>query len=1150
MDIYLVTEPRSKKGVLHGLPNFQNGFNQFFDVSEKPRAAILLRREINSILLNDFTGKDIVSILLPGSKQIIVSIYADGTFEDFDQKLYEVIEYSEKHKISLIISGDMNAHSSLWCSSSTDRRGHILEQIICKFNLKILNNGDSDTFIGARGKSKIDVTLINNYVLNAHDWEVDNEYSGSDHRYIHFSSSSSFFTNNFYRNFKKANWDIFQASLPNGGCEIGPSIPEIDQAACWIENEINKALLLACPPKKALKRPPCPWWNDEIENCRKKIRRLTNHDRFRSRNRSKNKHADEIKELRKEYRNLICKAKNESWKKFCSDLSSAKDISKMAKARQNLVNPKLGLLKNVIKNNNSTSSVVEDNLNALLNCHCPDFLEEIPINPPSDTYEVPPLNSIINEFTVREAILSFSKYKKPGPDGIPAVALQNLNDYFFKVITELMIMSLNTGYTPETWRRSSIIFIPKLGKPDYSDPKAFRPITLSNVILKAMERVLLWSINNDINPLPNQHGFTRGRSTESAISALVNQIEKNLNRKSHGIVVYFDVQAAYDSLSFNTIEQSMLRRGISPIIVKWYGFYLRARTVNCTLNGVSKNIVPSKGTPQGGILSTLAFILSFQDAIDIANEKPTVGFGFADDLAAGVFGPDIPTLINLLQKTINKLKAWADEKEIVFSPSKTKAMLFTRSRKYKLKPIYLGDSEIDYVSTFKYLGVTIDNKLTWNTHIDNVISKAKRVMMACINLLGKDWGLTPARAKWAWETLARPIVSYGSLVWSSAVEKSTIQLKLYKLQRLACLLITKCFKTSPTKGIEAILGLLPLHLFIREASLSARFRTKNLINDRWVGKGHINYLDKQLKSIIKADIEDRIYYTSPNYNVKLNSNPSKKYDYHCFTDGSRELDSGCGWAITKNDYIIEEGNLFLYDATVYQSELKAIEMTLNEIESNKKFSRNDSFLIHSDSLSALMSLKGRKWVSKTTAQIRDKLNTLPNVELTWVKGHNETTGNELADMLAKSGNKTTNINKIHCPIPYTNHKKLIRTKMMSEWQKSWENEPTCEHTKEFVKEVGQFKDLLQYDRNNLSNVVNFMTGHIALKKHLNNIGKVSDDKCRGCMGFPETPSHLMVCERFQTPELFLETDPMKKINILLNNRIVKNLIEIDFINKK
>ena len=93
-----------------------------------------------------------------------------------------------------------------------------------------------------------------------------------------------------------------------------------------------------------------------------------------------------------------------------------------------------------------------------------------------------------------------------------------------------------SGYTPQIWRQSKVIFIPKPGKDDYAQAKSFRPISLTPFLFKTLERLCYWQIQKTAlrsKPInARQHTFQTGKSTETAISQTVNIIEKGLRKKT------------------------------------------------------------------------------------------------------------------------------------------------------------------------------------------------------------------------------------------------------------------------------------------------------------------------------------------------------------------------------------------------------------------------------------------------------------------------------------------------------------------------------------------------------------------------------------------------------------------------------------------
>ena len=97
----------------------------------------------------------------------------------------------------------------------------------------------------------------------------------------------------------------------------------------------------------------------------------------------------------------------------------------------------------------------------------------------------------------------------------------------------------------------NVVFLPKEGKDDYSLAKAYRPITLSNFLLKGLERIVQWYIleRNITRPLYAQHAYTVGRSTETALSDAVDIIESGIYRKKQVLAVSLDCSGAFDRMS-------------------------------------------------------------------------------------------------------------------------------------------------------------------------------------------------------------------------------------------------------------------------------------------------------------------------------------------------------------------------------------------------------------------------------------------------------------------------------------------------------------------------------------------------------------------------------------------------------------------------
>ena len=132
--------------------------------------------------------------------------------------------------------------------------------------------------------------------------------------------------------------------------------------------------------------------------------------------------------------------------------------------------------------------------------------------------------------------MGFKDKKTPGPDDMKPIIFKHFPDNIIDYLQTIYKAVIKLHFTPTIWKDSKVIFIPKPGKSDYSLPLSFRPISLSNYLLKVLEKLQTWHADEMLLKDPihkRQHGFQKGKCTETAISHTVNTIEKFIHNKQH-----------------------------------------------------------------------------------------------------------------------------------------------------------------------------------------------------------------------------------------------------------------------------------------------------------------------------------------------------------------------------------------------------------------------------------------------------------------------------------------------------------------------------------------------------------------------------------------------------------------------------------------
>jgi len=266
-----------------------------------------------------------------------------------------------------------------------------------------------------------------------------------------------------------------------------------------------------------------------------------------------------------------------------------------------------------------------------------------------------------------------------------------------------------------------------------------------------------------------------------------------------------------------------------------------------------------------------------------------------------------------MQTAVNKALAWGAAKGLEFSPSKTVAVIFTRKRKFTPpRAIEIGGIQIPYTNTVKYLGVTLDSKLSWSPHITQKIRSAKAATLKVSNAMGKIWGMPPHHMKWAYTGIIRPALTYGSLVWSKVCELEWVKKALNRLNRLALLTLGHFRRSTPTAGLEVICDLMPLDLHIKSVSALAEWRTRGtrIIRERYLRTeskflaGHRQYIKSNM-DMIAVDLNDGDAIAPEQhwgrrfiYDASTWDGQPKQADITIFTDGSfYQGRAGCGFGV-------------------------------------------------------------------------------------------------------------------------------------------------------------------------------------------------------------------------------------------------------------
>ena len=739
-------------------------------------------------------------------------------------------------------------------------------------------------------------------------------------------------------------------------------------------------------------------------------------------------------------------------------------------------------------------------------------------------------NDWISPALVRASMRLFKPNKAAGPDELKPIVFKYLPDNAINTLTIIYKACIALAHTPQRWRETKVIFLPKPGKDTYDVPKSYRPISLSNFLLKVLERLVVWRMDVDLREAPihhKQHGFTKGKCTESAISDTADYIEQQIFEDRLCLGVFLDISSAFDSISIDHIKQTLLDHNGDRELVEWYHSYLGRRYLSVELHGDSVQLTTATGFPQGGVCSARFWLIAFDEAIRIINSEGIVGNGYADDCSALIGGTHSHNMIEKMQTMLDKLVRWGRSCNLRFNPQKTVAVMFTRSTRSFQRMVRMDGQLIPYSDTVVYLGVTLDKELKWQTHILSKIKKAKSLLMKMASITYSYWGPRPKLMRWMYTGIVRPMISYAAMVWAHQTETSSIVDALGTLNRAAINTMVKIPRSTPNKGLEVILDILPLHIHIKKEGLATYTRLFQTSPLQWEGimtnltnsVSHLRYWDYMSRDAGLQDFHTEldtchVLRPTPRYVLDMSSfvdmeNCQERVECNVYTDGSKlQGKVGAGVLIIRDDIPVVEDKFRLPDAsTVYQAELTAIREAAALLGAMEGLTRVKFFV---DSQAALRTLQSDFITSKLALQTITTLNTIPatSVVLVWTKAHIGNEGNERADTLAKEGTRLPN--PLAIPAPSAHIKMSIKHYFLHIWEREWKSCPEARQTKIYHPSIDKQKSnqLIQWARLKLGRYIRAVTGHCNLLYHLHTMDPSISPICRFCLQTNEEFHHL------------------------------------------
>ena len=313
--------------------------------------------------------------------------------------------------------------------------------------------------------------------------------------------------------------------------------------------------------------------------------------------------------------------------------------------------------------------------------------------------------------------------KSPGPEKLHPYALKATAAEISPMLTHVFQQSLRCGRLPTQWKHAYVT--PFYKKGDKTDPKNYRPISLTSVICKTMEHIIVSQLMNYLESnnilTENQFGFREHHSCESQLLVTVNDIAKAINNKLQVDLAVLDFSKAFDKVAHAPLLHKLEYYGVRGTMLEWFGSFLHSRTQQVVVEGhYSTPCDITSGVPQGSVLGPALFLIYINDITTNIHSELRL---FADNIL--IYRPILSSSDQTsLQEDLTTLTKWANEWQMDFNVSKCNILQVNTHHTAK----NLNGVPLKLVENIKYLGIYLNNKLSWHDHIDYICNKANRLL--------------------------------------------------------------------------------------------------------------------------------------------------------------------------------------------------------------------------------------------------------------------------------------------------------------------------------------------------------------------------------------------------------------------------------------
>ena len=482
-----------------------------------------------------------------------------------------------------------------------------------------------------------------------------------------------------------------------------------------------------------------PWFTTELKNLERKIKLQAR----KLKNKYDETKYNQYRDLKRQYKSKERQARSA----YVKNRLSGATPKETWRVINDLLCRKSGpsTIDKLITEDNVTLTKKSDVIERLNNFYCDigeKLSKELPqaTDDPADLVLATKSSFCVNELTYDDILAGMRRMSNKtshSHDLLPNLLLKKICLSIIEPLHYFINKMLMEGSIPTSLKTSHTIFLKK--KPNAIRDTDFRPICLVPAILKLADKIFTFRLDQYMRQeslwAPEQHGYQKAKSTETALFETIIPMQLNINKGQYVTMLCFDCRKAFDCLNEHILANKVTKYGIKGNEAAFLKSYMTNRCQIGKLNGELSTIRQQKiGCPQGGVLSCVSYILYNNDIPRAVENARTIMY--SDDTTCIIETDNKEENAKISNKTLEKVGNWFTNNRLTLNTQKTLYMTFHKKDKNLDLPLYIRDEKITRVGrdkineTTKLLGLILDQNLSFKQHYQHVLGKVRAACFA------------------------------------------------------------------------------------------------------------------------------------------------------------------------------------------------------------------------------------------------------------------------------------------------------------------------------------------------------------------------------------------------------------------------------------